>query len=56
MPRIAIPLSDLKCRTARPRDRAYKLFDGGGMYLYVAPVVRRLGGCGISNQTARKAR
>ncbi len=37
MPRLAIPLSDLKCRTARPRDRAYKLFDGGGMYLYVAP-------------------
>lgn len=37
MPRLAIPLSDLKCRTAKPRDRAYKLFDGGGMYLYVAP-------------------
>ncbi len=36
MPRLAIPLSDLKCRTAKPRDRAYKLFDGGGMYLYVA--------------------
>ena len=37
MPRLAIPLSDLKCRTAKPRDRAYKLFDGGGMYLYVTP-------------------
>lgn len=37
MPRLATPLSDLKCRTAKPRDRAYKLFDGGGMYLYVAP-------------------
>jgi hypothetical protein len=21
------------CRTAKPRERAYKLFDGGGMYL-----------------------
>jgi hypothetical protein len=29
MARLAIPLSDLKCRTAKPRDRAYKLFDGG---------------------------
>lgn len=37
MPRLATPLSDLKCRTAKPRDRACKLFDGGGMYLYVAP-------------------
>lgn len=37
MPRLAIPLSDLKCRTAKPRDRAYKLFDGGGMYLCVTP-------------------
>lgn len=37
MPRLAVPLSDLKCRTAKPRDRAYKLFDGGGMYLFVKP-------------------
>jgi hypothetical protein len=37
MPRLAIPLSDLKCRTAKPRDRAYKMFDGGSMYLYVTP-------------------
>lgn len=35
MPRLATPLSNLKCRTAKPRDRAYKLFDGGSMYLYV---------------------
>jgi hypothetical protein len=33
MPRLAIPLSDLQCRTAKTRERAYKLFDGGGMYL-----------------------
>ena len=37
MPRLAVPLSDLKCRTAKPRERAYKLFDGGGMYLFVKP-------------------
>lgn len=35
MPRLAIPLSDLQCRTAKTRERAYKLFDGGGMYLFV---------------------
>lgn len=32
MPRLATPLSGLKCRTAKPSDRAYKLFDGGGIY------------------------
>ena len=37
MPRLAIPLSDLQCRTAKTRERAYKLFDGGGMYLFVKP-------------------
>lgn len=37
MPRLTVPLSDLKCRTAKPRERAYKLFDGGGMYLFVKP-------------------
>ncbi len=37
MPRLAGPLSDFKCRPAKPRERAYKLFDGGGMYLFVKP-------------------
>ncbi|GFM52580.1 integrase [Pseudomonas cichorii] len=37
MPRLAVPLNDLKCRTAKPRERAYKLFDGGGMCLFVKP-------------------
>src|SRR5690606_36431457 len=37
MPRTAIPLSDPKCEAAKPRDREYKLFDGGGLYLLVKP-------------------
>jgi hypothetical protein len=28
-------LTDLKVRTAKPRDRDYKLTDAGGLYLYV---------------------
>lgn len=32
-----MPLSDTKIRTAKPRERAYKLFDGGGLYLKVDP-------------------
>jgi hypothetical protein len=28
-------LTDLKIRTAKPRDRDYKLSDSSGLYLYV---------------------
>jgi integrase len=32
-----MPLTDIRIRTARPRAQAYKLSDGGGMYLLVTP-------------------
>jgi integrase len=37
MPKLAMPLTDLQVRNAKPRDKAYKLADGGGMYLEVMP-------------------
>jgi integrase len=30
-------LSDSKCKAAKPAERAYKLFDGHGLFLYVSP-------------------
>ena len=33
MSRTTAPLSDSACRSAKPTDRAYKLFDGDGLYL-----------------------
>ncbi len=30
-------LSDHQCRTAKPAERARKLFDGNGMFLYISP-------------------
>lgn len=30
-------LTDIKCRNAKPKDKSYKLFDGGGLYLEVMP-------------------
>lgn len=30
-------LSDSQCRAAKPREKAYKLFDGHGLFLYVSP-------------------
>ena len=30
-----MPLTDMECRAAKPRDKSYKLFDGDGLYLLV---------------------
>jgi integrase len=35
MPKPATPLSETKIRTAKPRDKTYKLFDMDGLYLLV---------------------
>ncbi|WP_188704316.1 integrase arm-type DNA-binding domain-containing protein [Silvimonas iriomotensis] len=35
MPRITKPLTDADCRNARPRDKDFSLFDGGGLHLLV---------------------
>jgi len=37
MPKRITPLSEMKIRTAKPRDAEYKIFDGGGLYLTVTP-------------------
>lgn len=37
MARTTAPLTDTACRMAKPTDRAYKLFDGEGLYLLVQP-------------------
>ncbi|MFZ1904792.1 MAG: integrase arm-type DNA-binding domain-containing protein [Steroidobacteraceae bacterium] len=40
--RYMASLSDLRVRNAKPRDRAYKLFDGRGLFLLVTPPGGRL--------------
>ena len=42
MPKIIAPLTDLLIRNAKPRERPYKMFDGDGMYLVVAPTGSRI--------------
>ncbi len=37
-----MPLTDIKCRNAKAKDKSYKLFDGGGLYLEVMPSGSRL--------------
>ena len=41
MSRAIAPLSESACRSAKPTDRAYKLFDGYGLYLLVQPNGRK---------------
>lgn len=37
MPIKIKPLSEIKVRNAKPQANAYKIFDGGGLYLFVTP-------------------
>ena len=37
MPKRITPLSEIKVRTAKPREKSYKLFDGRGLFLFVTP-------------------
>lgn len=42
MPRKATPLTDSAIKAAKPRDKAYKLTDGQGLYLEVMPTGSKL--------------
>jgi integrase len=42
MPKIVAPLTDIQARNAKPKDKPYKLTDGGGLYLEVMPVGTKL--------------
>jgi hypothetical protein len=35
-------LNDQKCKNSKPKDKPYKLFDGGGLYLEVMPAGGKL--------------
>lgn len=35
MPKLAVPLTDIQPRTAKPKEKPYKLADGDGLYLLV---------------------
>ena len=37
MPKRITPLSEIKVRTAKPKESEYKIFDGGGLFLLVTP-------------------
>lgn len=42
MPKLVTPLTDTQLRNAKPKDKPYKLSDGGGLYLEVMPTGSKL--------------
>lgn len=42
MPKLATPLTDIQVKNAKPKDKPYKLSDGGAMYLEVMPTGAKL--------------
>lgn len=42
MPRLVSPLTDMQVKNAKPKDKPYKLADGGGLYLEVMPTGSKL--------------
>ena len=41
MGRVTTPLSDTQIKKAKPKDRRYKLSDGGGLYLFIYPTGKK---------------
>ena len=37
MPKLAIPLTNLRIKAAKPKNKPYQLVDGEGMYLEIMP-------------------
>lgn len=42
MPKIIVPLTEMQVRNAKPHEKAYRLFDGGGLYVEVTPKGSRI--------------
>ena len=42
MPKVVAPLTDVQVKSAKPKEKAYKLADGGGLYLEIVPTGSKL--------------
>lgn len=45
MPKRIAPLTDIQIRNAKPKDKDYKIADGGGLYLFVTAIGGKLWRC-----------
>jgi hypothetical protein len=37
MPKRILPLTDIQVKNAKPKEKEYKISDGGGLYLLITP-------------------
>jgi hypothetical protein len=42
MPKIATPLTEMKIKRAKAKEKMYKLFDGNGLYIEIKPNGRKV--------------
>ena len=49
MARIVTPLTNTQVKQAKPKEKLYKLADGGGLQLRVKPVAQNLGYTNLIN-------
>lgn len=56
MPKIVNPLTDIQAKTAKPKEAAYKLADGGGLYLEIMPTGRKLWRMKFKQATGKESR
>jgi len=56
MPKIVAPLTDIQVRNAKPKDKPYKLADGGGLYIEIMPVGSKLWRMKFKQATGKESR
>lgn len=56
MPKIVKPLTDVQVKLAKPREKAYKLADGAGLYLEVMPSGSKLWRMGYRQASGKENR
>jgi hypothetical protein len=56
MPKLVLPLTDLKVKSAKPREKTYRLSDGGGLYLEVTPLGTKLWRMSYTQANGKKNR
>jgi hypothetical protein len=55
-PKLVLPLTYLKVKSAKPREKTYKLSDGGGLYLEVTPLGTKLWRFSYTQLNGKKTR
>ncbi len=56
MPKLVLPLTDLQIKSAKPREKTYKLSDGGGLFIEITPVGTKLWRMGYTQPNGKKTR